>query len=362
METTLKQHTAEENWEAIHYLYEEASEELRLKYAYFFGRAYLQTRLNDGITTGNELELLREAFRISLYDYRMIKAIWRISGPDLITLIGKLEKKASWHIDESNNDDRNSADHSTFGAEYYLLIFYLYSDRQLAMRRISKAQVFLLEAVVAVHVNNHCPKQDTWDSLLDTLVRTKVLSPDFINAIIAFLRLYNAMKPYEKITQLSFMHYLLEHKDKFNEEENDSMSAFVDELQAESLLVLLNMLTGGEEDEKKREHDRITRAEELKQFAIDNAECPIDLDHSYFTETQIYKKVNELLENSNPEEAFRIIRKAFPEGLPKNAALIRPLFTRTVSELFEASGQIDCVVKALEMDPSNQELKELLIN
>ena len=140
------------------------------------------------------------------------------------------------------------------------------------------------------------------------------------------------------------------------------MNAFVSELQAESLLVLLQALTGVEEDEKKSKNDRITRAEELKQFAIDNADCPEDLDHSYFTETKVYKKVMEFLENSNPEEAFKIFKKAFPEGLPENAALIRPLFTRTVTELFAENGQIAYVVKALELDPSNQELNNLLIN
>jgi len=362
MEARLKQYIAEENWEAVHYLYEEAPEELRLKYAYLFGRAFLQTRLNDGIFTDAELEHLREAFRISLYDYRMIKVIWKIAGPDLINLIGKLEGKAMNHIVKSDSGEPNCSDHSTYGAECYLLVFYLYSDRQLAMRRTSKAQVFLLEAVVAVHVNNTCPKEDSWASLLDTLVRMKVLSPGFMSAIIAFLRLYNAMKPHEKITQLNFMRFLLEHKDKFNEKEIERLNDFVEELQAESLLVLLNMLTGVEEDEKKKENDRITRAEELKKFAIDNADCPEDLDHSYFTETKVYKKVQELLGNSNPEEAFKILQKAFPEGLPGNAALIRPLFTRTVTELFEASGQIEYVVKALKLDPSNQELKELLIH
>ena len=100
----------------------------------------------------------------------------------------------------------------------------------------------------------------------------------------------------------------------------------------------------------------------MKQFAIDNADCPEDLDHTYFKETQVHKKVTAQLENSNPEEAFRIIQKKFPEGLPMNAALIRPLFTRTVTELYAKNGQIDCVVKALKMDPFNPELNELLMN
>ena len=362
METILKKHIADENWEAIHYLYEEAPEELRLKFAYPFGRAYLQSRLKNGISTNTEVEQLSEAFRISLYDYRMIKTIWAISGSDLINLIERLEKKAMYHIEKSGNGELNSADHSKYGSEYYLLIFYLYSDRQLAIRRTSKAAVFLLEAFVAVHVNNTCENESTWESLLDTLTRTKVLNPRFMDAIIAFLRLYNAFKSPEKLTQLSFMLFLLTHKEKFLEQEIDKMNDFVSELQAESLLVLLQALSGEGADEKKSENDRITRAEDLKQFAIDTADCPEDLDHSYFTETKVYKKVVEFLDSSRPEEAFKIFQKAFPEGLPENAALIRPLFTRTVTELFAENGQIDYVVKALELDPSNQELNELLMN
>ena len=170
METKLKKHIAEENWEAIHYLYEEAPEELCLKYAYPFGRAYLETMLKDGISSNAEIEQLSEAFRISLYDYRMIKTIWAISGSDLINLIERLERKAMYHIEKSGNGEPNSADHSKYGSEYYLLIFYLYSDRQLAIRRTSKAAVFLLEAFVAVHVNNTCKHENTWESLLDTLI------------------------------------------------------------------------------------------------------------------------------------------------------------------------------------------------
>ena len=118
----------------------------------------------------------------------------------------------------------------------------------------------------------------------------------------------------------------MEHEDKFNDQEIESLNDFVDELQAESLLVLLNMLTGGGEDEKKKENERITRAEELKQFAIDNADCPEDLDHSYFTETQVYKKVQELLDNSNPEEAFKIMLKAFPGRASQERSLDQTAF------------------------------------
>ena len=132
METKLEKYISEENWEAVHYMYDEVSKELRLQYAYPFGRAYLQTRLKDGISTDSEIEQLAEAFRISLYDYRMIRMIWAISGSGLIHLMEKLEGYARQHIEKSNSGAPDSSDHSRYGSEYYLLIFYLYSDRQLA--------------------------------------------------------------------------------------------------------------------------------------------------------------------------------------------------------------------------------------
>ena len=362
LETKLKQHIAEERWDAIHFLYEESSEELRLKYAYPFGKAYLRTKLSEGISSDSELEQLTHAFRISLYDYRMTETIREICGSDIMYLIESLDRKARLHIEKSSNGEANGAEHSKFGSECYQLILYLYPDRQEAIRRTSKAAIFLLETFVATHINNTCMNQESWESLLDTLLRMKVLDAKFINAIIAFLRVYNAFRPTEKILQLNFMRFLLTHKDSFFDHEIDRMDAFVSELESESIGVLLDILKGEGDDKEKNENEQITRAEELKQFAIDNADCPEDLDHTYFKETQVHKKVTAQLENSNPGEAFQIFQNEFPEGFPENAALIRPLFIRTVTELYAETGLLDCVVIALELDPTNHELKELLIN
>jgi hypothetical protein len=266
------------------------------------------------------------------------------------------------HIQKSNSGEANCGDHSKYGSEYYLLMIYLYPDRGEVMKRTSRAAIFLLETFVALHVNAICGKEESWESLLDTILRVKELDVKFIPAIIAFLRIYNAFKQHQKITQLNFMRFLLKNAEKFRKEEVESIAFFVKELEAETIQILLSLLTGKGENKEKEEADQITRAEELRQFAIENANCPENLDHEYFRETITISKVMEQVNNSNLEEAFRIFQKEFPEGIPGDAILIRPLFTKTVSQLYMKSGEIDCVVKALEMDPSNQELNELLLS
>lgn len=105
------------------------------------------------------------------------------------------------------------------------------------------------------------------------------------------------------------------------------------ELESETIQILLSLLTGLGENKEKEEADQLTRAEELRQFAIRNANCPENLDHEYFRETITINKVMEQINKSNFEEAFRIFQKEFPDGFPEDIILIRPLFTKTVSRL-----------------------------
>jgi len=361
MEANIETLVAEENWKGLEYYYSEAAEETKMQYAYYFGMAHLVTKPLDEMPFPQGAERAREAFGISLYDKRIAESIVEFFSSNLYKLQIEMEKQAHDYTIRAGSGDPEAAEYSRIGFEHYLMIYYFNSSEQYIREHMSKAKIFLIESNIASFINDKCQYKSAWESLKQLLVSMKEIDPHFMEAIIAFFRLFNTVDIIRKNNQSSFVGYLLGNKDSFSDEEVKRLTDFQDEVQKECLLIFLEILIG-KEDYKKRMHEsKVIRAEEVKQFAFKYANCPDNLDSSYFKETLIHKKASDLLAESKTCEAFEVIKEEYGTGLPKNSFLIRELLNEIVAILFDLTGDMSYVVQALKIDPENEKLKEYLV-
>jgi len=361
METNIETLVAEENWNGLKYYYPEADEVTRMKYAYYFGTAYLVSQRLEIMPAREAAEKLVEAFRISLYDRRITEGVKEYLGSGIYKLQHKIDQLARDHTVRGASEEPDAADQSRTGCEYYLLLYFLNGSTEGSQGYMSREKIFLIESGIASIMNDKYKQKAAWESLMKLIVNLKEIDDHFVEAIVAFFRLFNTVEISRKSDQLSFTGYLLEHKDLFSEEESKRLTEFHDELTQECALILLEMMLGREDYKKRMLESKIQRAEEVKQFAFRNAKCPENLDSSYFKETQVNKKARELMAQSKPYEALNIIIDEYKTGIPNNSFLIRELLNEVVSLLFEKTGNLDYVVKALKIDPGNEKLKEYLM-
>jgi len=361
MEVNIEFLIAEENWTGLEYYYSEAAEEIKMQYAYYFGMAHLVAKPLDAIPFPQCAERAREAFRISLYDKRIAESIVEFFSSDLYKLQIEMEKQAHDFTIRAGSGDPEAAEYSRIGFEHYLMIYYFYSSEQYIREHMSKAKIFLFESNIASFINDKCQYKSAWESLKKLLVDMKDIDPHFMEAIIAFFRLFNTVDIMRKNNQSSFVGYLLGNKDSFSDEEVKRLTAFQDEVQKECMLIFLEMMTGKEDYKKRMLESKIQRAEEVRQFAMRYADCPENLDSAYFREMQVNKKARDLMAQSKTKEAFEVIRMEYKTGIPGRSFLIRELLNEVVALLFEQTRNIEYVVKALKIDPGNEKLKEYLM-
>ena len=361
MEANIETLVAEENWKGLEYYYSEADEETKMQYAYYFGMAHLVAKPLDCMPFPQCAERVREAFRISLYDRRIPESIVEFFSSDLYKLQIAMEKQACDYTVRAGTSDPEAAEFSRIGFEHYLILYYFNSSEQYLREHMSKAKIFLIESNIASFINDKCQYKSAWESLKKLLVNMKILDKHFIEAIIVFFRLFNTVDILRKNNQSGFVGYLLEHKDSFSEEEIKMLNNFQDEVQRECLLIFLEMMIGKEDYKKRMLESKVIRAEEVKQFAFKYANCPDNLDSSYFKETLVHRKASDLLAESKTCEAFEVIKEEYGTGLPKNSFLIRELLNEIVAILFDLTGDLAYVVQALKIDPENEKMKEYLL-
>ena len=352
---------AEENWRGLEYYYSEADEETKMKYAYYFGMAHLVAKPLDTISIPRSAETAVEAFRISLYDERIAESIVEFFSSDLYKLEINMEKQARDFTIRAGTGDDKAAEYSRTGFEYYLILYYFNYSDQYIHEHMSKAKIFLIESNIASFINDKYQYKSAWESLKQLLVRMKSIDPHFMEAIITFFRLFNTVDITRKNNQSGFAGYLLEHKELFSEEEVKKLTDFQNELQKECMLIFFEIMLGREDYKKRMLESKIQRAEEVKKFAFKYANCPENLDTSYFKETQVNKKARKLVAQSKPDEALNIIIDEYKTGIPNNSFLIRELLNEIVLLLFEKTGKMDYVVKALKIDPGNEKFKGYLL-
>lgn len=361
MEANIEILVAEENWKGLEYYYPEADEETRLKYAYYFGTAHLVVHSWEKMVMPEFTETMVEAFRISLYDKRIAESIIETHGGILYKFMNEIEKRAREYTIRGSTAEPDAAKNSRIGCEHYLLLYFLYSSPLSAQEAFSKGKIFLIESGVASILNDKYKHKASWESLMKLIINLKGIDDHFIEAIIAFFRLFNTTDILRKSDQSGFVACLLENKECFSEEEVRRLSDFQTELQNECLQIFLEMMIGRENYLKRMQEDKIKRAEEVKQFAFKYANCPENLDSSYFKETHVNKKARELMEQSKPAEAFDHIIKEYSDGLPESSFLIRELLNELVGLLVEQTGKMDYVVSALKIDPGNEKIKGYLM-
>jgi len=240
-------------------------------------------------------------------------------------------------------------------------LYFLYSSPQFAQEALSKEKIFLIESGIASIMNDKYKHKAAWESLMKLIINLKGIDNNFVEAIIVFFRLFNSADILRKRDQLSFSGYLLEHKDLFSPEEVKQVTELNKELTQECAVILFEIMLGREDYVKRMLENKIRRAEEVKQFAFRHANCPEDLDSSYFKETQVNKRARELMSQSKPVEAYDHVLKEYKNGLPAKSFLVRELLNELVSLLFEQTGEIDYVVKALKIDPGNEKMKAYLM-
>jgi hypothetical protein len=361
METNIETLVAEENWRGLEYFYHDADEETRLRYAYHFGTAHLVVQPWEKMVMPEFTENMVDAFRISLYDKRIAENIIETHGGFLYKFMNEIEKRAREYTIRGSTSEPDAADNSRIACEHYMLLYFLYSSRQSAQKALSKEKTFLIESGVASIMNDKYKYKAAWESLMKLIVNLKETDDHFIEAIISFFRLFNTVDITRKNNQSGFTGYLLEHKELFSEEEVSKLTDFQNELQKECMLIFFEIMLGREDYKKRMLDSKIQRAEEVKQFAFKYANCPENLDTSYFKETQVNKKARELMAQSKPDEAFNIIIDEYKTGIPKNSFLIREVLNEIVALLFENTGKIDYVVKALKIDQGNEKMKGYLM-
>ena len=361
MGTNIETLVAEENWRGLEYYYSEADEETKMKYAYYFGMAHLVAKPLDTISIPRSAETAVEAFRISLYDKRIPESIVEFFSGDLYKLQINMEKQARDFTIRAGTGDDKAAEYSRTGFEHYLMLYYFNYSEQYIRDHMSKAKIFLIESNIAAFINEKYQYKSAWESLKQLLVNMKEIDPHFTEAIITFFRLFNTVDITRKNNQSGFIGYLLEHKEHFTEDEVKRLTDFQKELQDECMLIFFEIMLGREDYKKRMLESKIKRAEEVKQFAFKYANCPENLDTSYFKETQVNKKARELMAQSKSDEALNIIIDEYKTGIPNNSFLIRELLNEIVSLLFEKTGKMDYVVKALKIDPGNEKIKGYLM-
>lgn len=361
METNIETLVAEKNWKGLVYSYSEVTEETRMQYAYCFGKALLMENAALSLAPEKLAAKLVEAFRVAFYDKRMAEEIKGILKNRLYGMLEVLDRRAWEYTSQAANDTVKGAEYSRLGFEHYLLIYFLHPEEKHARRYLSKAKVFLVETHVAVLINKNCHVKCLWEQLDQLLITLKVLDPHFVEAIIMFLRLYNAVECQRKLDQCAYIAHLSEKQEVFSDEDMKRIKGFHNELQKEYMEILMEVLTGQQGYKQKLHESKIQRADEVKQFAIRYADCPDDLEHGYFKETLVHKKAADLLSKSKADEAFDLIRQEYATGIPKKTFLIRDQFNTIVSLLFEKTGDMAYVVQALKIDPDNGKLKEYLI-
>jgi len=361
METNIETLVAEENWKGLKYYYTEADEETRMLYAYYFGTAHLVSQRLEIMPAQEAAEKLVEAFRISLYDRRITEGVKEYLGSGIYKLICRIDQLARDYTIRGASEEPDAADLSRTGCEYYLLLCFLNGTTEGSQGYMSREKIFLIESGIASIMNEKYKHKAAWESLMKLIVNLKEIDDHFVEAIVAFFRLFNTVDISRKSDQLSFTGYLLEHKDLFSEEECKRLTEFHNELTQECAQILLEMMLGREDYKKRMLESKIQRAEEVKRFAFRNANCPENLFSSYFKETQVNKKARDLLAQSKAAEAFDIIIDENKSGISKNSFLIRELLNEVVALLFEKTGRMDYVVKALKVDPGNEVIKGYLM-
>jgi hypothetical protein len=349
-----------EIWRGLEYYYPEADEETRLKYAYYFGIAYLVVHSWEEMVLPEFTETMVEAFRISLYDKRIAESIIETHGGILYKFMNDIEKKAREFTIRGSTTEPDAAENSRIACEHYMLLYFLYSSPLSAQEAFSKEKIFLIESGVASIMNGKYKHKTAWESLRKLIINLKEIDDHFLEAIIAFFRLFNTTDILRKTDQSGFLTYLMENKECFSEDEVRQLSDFQTELQNECLQIFLEMMIGRENYLKRMQEDKIKRAEEVKQFAFRYANCPENLDSLYFKETHVNKKARMLMEQSKPAEAFDHIIKEYADGLPGSSFLIRELLNELVGLLLEQTGKMDYVVSALKIDSGNEKLKGYL--
>jgi len=361
MEANIETLVAEENWKGLEYYYTEADEETRIRYAYYFGTAQLVLHPWEKMVKPEFSMTMVEAFRISLYDRRIAESIIETHGGMLYQFMKEIEKRAREYTFHGSTNEPDAADNSRIACEHYILLYFLYSSPQSASEAFSKEKIFLIESGVASILNGMLKHKAAWESLRKLLINLKGIDEHFIEAIIAFFRLFNTADIMRKSDQSGFVTCLLENRESFSEDEIDRLTDFQLEVGKECLHIFLEMMIGSEKYLKKMQKDRIQRAEEVKQFAFRYANCPENLDSSYFKETQVNKAARELMGQSKPAEAFDYIIKEYSDGIPRSSFLIRDLLNELVALLVEKTGNMDYVVRALKVDPGNEKLKGYLM-
>jgi hypothetical protein len=231
----------------------------------------------------------------------------------------------------------------------------------MARKCFTKAKAFLVETHLAQLINSVCKHKCTWNALLNLTSELMPLDDHFIQGLLILLRLYNANDFQRKTAQQGFIAFLTEQKDIFTESDNKILSEFHTELQTEFLQFFIDLMTKQEVFKKRMMNDLVTRADNLKQFAIQHAHCPEDLDNSFFRETLVHKKATDLLERSKKREAFGVIVQEYNSGLPPRTILVRDLLTTLALQLFEQTHDMVYVVQALKIDPGNDRLKRIFL-
>jgi hypothetical protein len=83
----------------------------------------------------------------------------------------------------------------------------------------------------------------------------------------------------------------------FSEDEIKRFTDLHNELMQDCALILLEIILGREDYQKRMHESKIQRAKEVMKFAFIYAKCPENLD-AFFRETQINKKARDLNGNS----------------------------------------------------------------
>ena len=218
METDIETLVAEKNWQGLAYYYPEATEEIRMQYAFYFGTANLIVQPLTELPIPQLTEKLAEAFRISLYDKRLAEDIKEFFGGIMYKLLINIQKEARDYTLRASTNDPDAAVYSRIGFEHYLLMYFLHPSEEHIRACMSKEKVFLMESGTASFINDKYQYKCAWESLKKLLIALKPLDTHFIEGIIAFLRLFNTVDIMRKNNQSGFTGYLLEEKELFSDD------------------------------------------------------------------------------------------------------------------------------------------------